>query len=84
MLCGACGRGAPGPQVSLIPGTWKLLRLAQKLPREKLARLRFPPGQRNQSLGLLRLFIRHHLGRDLKSWDFWDKVAVKEKARADR
>jgi DNA repair protein RecO (recombination protein O) len=75
VLCGACARGAPAPLVSLNPGAWKLLRLAQDLPPEKLGRLRFPPGQRGQSLGLLRLFIRHHLGRDLKAWAFWDKVA---------
>ena len=79
MLCGACSRGAPGPQVSLNPGAWKLLRLAQDLLPEKLGRLRFPPGQRGQSLGLLRLFIRHHLGRDLKAWAFWDKVAFPSK-----
>jgi len=74
VLCGPCGRGAPGPLVALNPGTWKLLRLAGQFPREKLSRLRFPPGQRDQSLVLLRLFIRHHLGRDLKAWTFWDKV----------
>jgi recombinational DNA repair protein (RecF pathway) len=84
VLCGVCGRGAPGPQVSLNPGAWKLLRLAQKLPREKLARLRFPPGQRHQSLGLLRLFIRHHLGRDLKAWAFWDKVVKGPNAVRER
>jgi DNA repair protein RecO (recombination protein O) len=75
VLCGPCGRGAGGPLVSVNPGTWKLLRLAQELPPEKLSRLRFPPEQRRQSLILLRLFIRHHLGRDLKAWIFWDKVA---------
>ena len=79
VLCGVCSRGAPGPQVFLNPGTWKLLRLAQNLPPEKLGRLRFPPGQRGQSLGLLRLFIRHHLGRDLTAWAFWDKVAYQGK-----
>ncbi len=78
MICGTCPR-APGPQISLNPGAWKLLRLAHDLPPEKLGRLRFPPGQRGQSLGLLRLFIRHHLGRELKSWSFWDKVALPAK-----
>ena len=74
VFCGHCGKGAPGPLVDLNPGAWKLMRLALTLPREKLNRLRFPPGQQGQSLGLLRLFIRHHLGRDLKAWTFWDKV----------
>jgi DNA repair protein RecO (recombination protein O) len=82
VLCGACGRGAPGPLVSVNPGTWKLLRLAQGLPPEKLSRLRFPPEQRRQSLTLLRLFIRHHLGRDLKAWAFWDKVVKGEPTRS--
>jgi DNA repair protein RecO (recombination protein O) len=84
VLCGVCGRGAPGPQVSLNPGAWKLLRLAHELPREKLDRLRFPPGQRDQSLALLRLFIHHHLGRDLRAWDFWDKVVRQRQATTPR
>ena len=43
--CSAAPAGgeAPGPLLPLSPGTWKLLRLAQDLPREKLSRLRFPP-----------------------------------------
>jgi|YelNatPaOPRAMG01_1025707.scaffolds.fasta_scaffold00162_23 DNA repair protein RecO (recombination protein O) len=75
VLCGACARGVTGPLVSLNPGAWKLLRLAQNLPPEKLGRLRFPPAQRVQSLRLVHAFIRHHLSRDLKAWSFWDKVA---------
>jgi len=75
VVCGACSRGAAGPLVALNPGTWKLLSLAQKLPREKLTRLRFPGGQRDQSLTLLKHFLRRHLGRELKSWAFWEKVA---------
>jgi recombinational DNA repair protein (RecF pathway) len=59
----------------LNPGVWKLLRLAQELPREKLTRLRFPPLQRDQSLAIFKKFLRHHLGRDLKSWSFWEKMA---------
>jgi DNA repair protein RecO (recombination protein O) len=82
VVCGVCARGAPGPQVSLNPGVWKLMRLAQGLPPEKLGRLRFPSGQQGQGLALLRLFIRHHLGRDLKAWAFWDKVAFPAKKEA--
>ena len=74
MYCGPCSRQAPGPLLSLNPGSFKLLRLAHNLPREKLSRLRFPPRQRDQCLGALRLFIRHHVGRDLKSWSFWEKL----------
>lgn len=78
VLCGPCGRGTPGPLVSLNLGTWKLLRLVLELPTEKLNRLRFPPTQRHQSLVILRLFIRYHLGRDLKAWTFWDKVVKRD------
>jgi len=78
ILCDACYREAPGPLLPLTPGTWKLLRLAKGLPPEKLARLRFPGPQRDQSLALLKTFLRHHLGRDLKSWSFWEKVEARE------
>ena len=74
VLCGACRPGAPGPLLPLGVGTWKLLRLAQGMPREKLSRLRFPRPQRDQSLAVFRAFLSHHLGRGLKSWSFWEKV----------
>jgi DNA repair protein RecO (recombination protein O) len=74
LLCGACHPGAPGPLLPLSPGTWKLLRLAQDLPLEKLGRLRFPALPRDQSLALFRAFLRHHLVREMKSWSFWEKV----------
>ena len=64
--------------LSLNPGTWKLLRLAQDLPRDKLSRLRFPAPQRDQTLTIFKAFLRYHLGRDLKSWPFWEKVADRE------
>jgi DNA repair protein RecO (recombination protein O) len=74
VFCGACRGQAPGPLLPLNPGTWKLLRLAQDLPRDKLLRLRFPLQQRDQSLVIFRAFLRYHLGKDLKSWSFWEKV----------
>ncbi len=74
--CQECRGRAPAPVVGLSPGVWKLLRLAGDLDRDKLVRLRFPASQRDQSLRLMRLFMRHHLGRELKSWSFWDKVAA--------
>ena len=74
MRCGACRAGAPGPLLPLNPGTWKLLRLAQEMDREKLSRLRFPRPQRDQSLAVLKTFLFHHLGRGLKAWAFWEKV----------
>jgi len=74
VVCGACRQAAPGPLLPLSPGAWKLLRLAQSLPRQKLSRLRFPPQQRDQSLLVFKAFLRYHLGKDLKSWAFWEKV----------
>jgi DNA repair protein RecO (recombination protein O) len=74
IFCGACRAQAPGPLLMLSLGAWKLLRLAQDLHRDKLSRLRFPPQQRDQTLTLFKAFLRYHLGRDLKSWSFWDKV----------
>jgi DNA repair protein RecO (recombination protein O) len=74
LWCRVCRSQAPGPGVGINPGAWKLLRLAQEMAADKLSRLRFPPLQLAQSLTLLRRFVRHHVGRDLKSWSFWDKV----------
>jgi DNA repair protein RecO (recombination protein O) len=81
VVCGACSRAAAGPLLPLNPGTWKLLRLAGQLPVEKLTRLRFPASQRDQSLAILQKFLRHHLGRNLKSWAFWEKMARQEASR---
>jgi DNA repair protein RecO (recombination protein O) len=75
VICRACSQAAAGPLLPLNPGTWKALRLAGELPLEKLTRLRFPPDQRDQSLAVLQKFLRHHLGRSLKSWAFWEKMA---------
>lgn len=74
VVCGSCRHAATGPLLPLNPGVWKLLRLAQEMVPEKLTRLRFPPPQRDQSLALIRTFLRHHLGRDLKSWSFREKM----------
>ncbi len=74
VLCGACRPGSPGPLLPLAPGTWKLLRLAQGMARDKLSRLRFPQLPRVQSLAVFKAFLSHHLARGLKSWSFWEKV----------
>jgi DNA repair protein RecO (recombination protein O) len=74
IFCASCRGEAAGPILALTPGTWKSLRLAQGLALDKLSRLRLPEFQRNESLALFRAFLRHHLGRDLKAWGFWDKV----------
>ncbi|HZE21461.1 MAG TPA: DNA repair protein RecO [Desulfobaccales bacterium] len=75
IICGACRPSASEPLLPLAPGAWKLLRLAQDLDRDKLSRLRFPPFQRDQVLLIFKAFLRYHLGKDLKSWVFWEKVS---------
>ncbi len=74
IFCGACSREAPGPRLPLDLGAWKLLRLAQDLPLDKLSRLRFPRPQMGQCLAIFKAFLRHHLGKEMKSWAFWEKV----------
>ena len=74
VVCGTCSREAARPLLPLSPGLWKLLRLAQDLPRDKLSRLRLPPQQRDQSLAIFKAFLRYHLGKEPKSWTFWEKV----------
>jgi DNA repair protein RecO (recombination protein O) len=81
VVCAGCSRGAAGPLLPLNPGVWKLLRLAAELPLEKLTRLRFPPAQRDQSLSVIHNFLRHHLGRTLKSWAFWQKMERDEASK---
>jgi DNA repair protein RecO (recombination protein O) len=77
VVCGACSPGTPGPLLPLSLGAWKLLLLAQDLPREKLSRLRFPAPQQQETLAIFKSFLRYHLGKDLKSWSFWEKVAAR-------
>ncbi len=74
VLCRNCRVSAAGPSAALNPGTRKLLSLAQSLPADKLARLIFPPRQLEQSLGLLRGFLRYHLQKPLKAWEFFDRI----------
>lgn len=75
VFCQVCGQEASRPLVSMTPGTWKLWHRILTLPFEKLPRLRLAAPQLEESLGLLRAYCRYHLGRDLKAWVFWDKVA---------
>ncbi len=75
VACGQCRQGAPSPFVAINPGVRKLMQQAQEMSKELLPRLIFPPQQRDQCLVVLRAFLRYHLGRELKSWSFWEKVA---------
>lgn len=74
VYCGDCRGRAAGPVVTLTPGARKLLLAAQSLPAHRLSRLIFPPRQAAQCLELLREFLRYHLPRPLKAWEFFDQV----------
>jgi DNA repair protein RecO (recombination protein O) len=65
LLCPAHRSG--GGITPLSPGTILILRQAQRLPLEKLWRLRFHPQSRAECRTLLLGLIRHHLEKDLKS-----------------
>jgi DNA repair protein RecO (recombination protein O) len=65
LLCPAHGSGTR--VFPLSPGTILLLRQVQRLPLEKLWRLRFHPKSRAECRPLLLGLIRHHLEKDLKS-----------------
>jgi DNA repair protein RecO (recombination protein O) len=81
LVCGRCRQGAASPLVAINPGVRKLMQQAQEMPNKLLPRLIFPPQQRDQSLALIRAFLRYHLGRELKSWSFWDKVISGREAK---
>jgi DNA repair protein RecO (recombination protein O) len=74
LVCGACRKSAPSPLIALNPGVRKLMQHAQEMPKEMLPRLIFPPRQRDQCLAVIKAFLRYHVGRQLKSWSFWDRV----------
>ncbi|MCL6621903.1 MAG: DNA repair protein RecO [Syntrophobacterales bacterium] len=74
IYCPACRTQAPGPLMSLDAGARKLLAAAQSLPADRLNRLVFPPRQAEQCLAALRSFLRHHLDRPLKAWEFFDRI----------
>jgi len=78
IICAQCTAKAGGRLYHLQAGTWKLLRLAQSLPLEKLSRLRFPPLAQKQCLDLVQGFIRHHGIRELRSFKFLEKISPSE------
>ncbi|MBI4495532.1 MAG: DNA repair protein RecO [Deltaproteobacteria bacterium] len=74
VVCSACGPGLPG----LIPvslGSLRTLLLAQRIPLDKVRRLSFPPAILEESRQVLSLFLRQHLGKELKSRKFLQELA---------
>jgi DNA repair protein RecO (recombination protein O) len=70
-VCGRC-RGDMSPAAaSPIPlslSTIKLLCSAQEMGLEKLNRLQFSAGSRNEAAGLLKKYCEHLLQREIQSW----------------
>ncbi len=62
--------------VPLSPGTILILRQAQRLPLEKLWRLRFHRQSRAECRTLLLGLIRHHLEKDLKSLSVLQQIGA--------
>lgn len=73
IVCGACAVG-PGPGVRVFPGTVKVLSWAGQEDLEKALRVRFSGESLAQGTRLLEGFVRHHLGRNLKSLEFLRQV----------
>lgn len=71
LVCRACRPG--GFPVS--PGSLKLMRMVQSLETAKLDRIRVSPATEAEVDPFLMAFIRHTLGRELKTAKFLDQMA---------
>jgi DNA repair protein RecO (recombination protein O) len=73
LLCGGCRPDAPDAlPVSL--GTIRTLALGRELPPERLGRLLWSVQSAQESRRLLECFIRHLLGRELKSVEVLNEI----------
>lgn len=73
LVCGECSVGKPR-LVPVSQGTAGLLSMAARLAPEKLARLRPAPAHISESETLLEDFIKHQLGKELKTRRFMEKL----------
>ncbi len=72
-VCGACGRpGDAGVAVHL--GTLRALERGASLPLEGIERLRLPAAAQHEALRLLDRFQRFHVGLEIKSRGFLERV----------
>lgn len=72
LLCDACN----GPQgLPMMPQVRAALRSLMQLPPERVDRLRLNPGMQEQIRQLLRRHIRYHVGVELRSEQFMEKMA---------
>ena len=69
LTCAHCNKDSGAATLPLALNTAKLLRMAQDLPNEKLARLRFSKASAKEALLFLRRYGTHLLQRELQSWN---------------
>jgi len=72
-VCSPCSTGLPGLH-SLSPATAATLNLSMRLDAEKLQRLKVAPSFVEESERLLYDFIRHQIGKELKTKKFLEKM----------
>ncbi len=72
-VCGRCSAGQSG-LINMTAGTAKLLSAAEKLDGGKLARLKPSAAFLDESERLLDDFIKHQIGRELKTKKFLSKL----------
>lgn len=73
VVCGMCSTGLNGLH-PISPATAATLILSMKLDAEKLPRLKTAPSFVEESERLLYDFIRHQIGKELKTKKFLDKM----------
>jgi DNA repair protein RecO (recombination protein O) len=69
----ACRPCAPGG-FAVSPGTIKIMSLIQSVDREKIDRIRVSEQARAEAGSFLAAYLRHILGRDLKSFRFLERI----------
>ena len=75
IICQPCLGQSQGERLyPLHFGSRKLILAAHRLPLENLARLRFPDLAQRETLAILQDFIRFILGKELKSFNFINKM----------
>ncbi len=81
VVCAPCSAGLNGLH-AISPATAATLALSMKLDTEKLQRLKVAPSFVEESERLLYDFIRHQIGKELKTKKFLDKMREAGRAMA--
>lgn len=81
VVCAPCSAGLSGLH-AISPATAATLSLSMKLDTEKLTRLKVAPSFVEESEKLLYDFIRHQIGKELKTKKFLDKMREAGRAMA--